>query len=149
MFKLIFEPPKSIINTLQKKYQDSHVESIVKDFLKELIQYCMDYSVCTIKGFGKFVMYKTYCNKTNMIRPRFKFRYSRSFLEKISKDTFVMEKLKMSLKKYSFNHNNKQRCSLYKDIRDANAKMIESSGYNDRENKRLAAQYIEELISDE
>ena len=144
------EPPKSIINALKKKYQDSHVENIVKDFLNEIMQYCIEHSACTIQGFGKFVMYKTYCSRTNMIRPRFKFRHSRSLLDKIAKDTFIMEKLKMSLKKYAFTEENKKRCDLHKEVRDANARMLDTTEKlrEGGEKKRLAAQYIEDLISE-
>jgi len=144
-----FDPPKSIINALKKKYQDSHVESIIKDFLAELVQYCIDHTACTINGLGKFIMYKTFCSRTGTIRPRFKFRSSRSFIEKIGKDSFIMEKLKMSFEKHEFTEKNAERCKLHKEIRDANARFLDRSRMlrEDGEEQRLVAQYIDDLIS--
>ena len=143
-------PPKSIIDKLRERYNVPFLDKIISDFLEEVIRYSIENVFCRISNFGKFVAYKTYCNKSHKIRPRFKFRPSGRLIKQMANDDYIMSKLKITYQKQEFTDEQMKRCDPQ--IKKLNAHICEASNsYRDKDPEQHYAvkKFIENIIDSE
>ena len=95
MFKL----PPDIEHELVKKYPNADILNIIHDTVTLIVnKACFDGS-CLIRGFGKFIAFKIYSERSGKDAIRFKFVKTVSFINRIKNDNFLMDHLILQFKK--------------------------------------------------
>jgi len=143
----MYKFPDEIVEHFKKKYPNSPIDIIFHELMEQIICKCMIDNCCSIKGFGKFLMFKTFSNRTKKEVIRFKFIKSLSFMKNIYKDKFLLKNLPIH-GNVPFTEANEDKCLNEHCIkaRDSNLALVNSLTVKDTERSRNVRMKI--LIED-
>ena len=139
--------PDAILQELKLKYGTFNVKPICEDFIRAIINFTLTNGACSIVGLGKFRAFQSYSRRNNRYNPRFKFRASRSLLDNMAQDPFIMKRLEKAAT-VPFTEQNEEKCKKHRDLRDINAKVMDMGMRREVIDQAEAKSYIENLVLD-
>ncbi len=101
---------QDILNTLQKKFPEANIRSIVDNLFFEILDTTFKDGSTTVKGVGKFHSFVTFSKRIGTNVVRFKFRPSTSLIKKIRQDPYLLKNLPIKSQE-PFTENNIKKLS--------------------------------------
>lgn len=109
----MYKVPDDIEKQLKTKYPNVKIKDFVHDLFVLIREKAINSGNCLIYGLGSFYTYKTFSEKEGKFLPRFKFRVSRTLLDKLIKDNFVLERIQSVMNRI-FDKKKEQNASYIK-----------------------------------
>ncbi len=138
-----FKLPTSLENSLQEKYEDVHIKLLIENLFQSILEKTFEDGSCVIKGFGKFIAFKTYSKRIGSEVVRFKFRPAQALTKKIRKDIYLLENLSIQAN-IPFTEKNADKCKPTKIIKNANLEAISNASKLNikKENEKSVEDFI-------
>jgi len=144
MFKL----PEDAELELQKKFPNAPIHQIIQYLFQLILHKTLTDSSCSIRGFGKFMSFKTLSNRIGQDVVRFKFKISNSLINKLKTDQYVLNNIPVKAINV-FNKQNEDNTKNKKEQSHANvcaSREAEKIGKKKTE-ERVVLNIINDIIS--
>jgi hypothetical protein len=105
----MYQLPSDIMESLKRQYPDVPMESLVHSIFDSVFRKSARDGACSIKSFGKFIMFSTYSTRLKKNVVRFKFNRSVSLDKQIKNDEYLLNILPCKTK-VPFEDNNAEKC---------------------------------------
>ena len=106
----MYRLPEDLETELQKKFVNTHIPTIVQYIFQGLLEKTLKDGSCSIRGFGKFLSFRTRSNRIDQEVIRFKFKMTNTLGNKLKSDQYLLENMPVkALNVFSTEHEEKTK----------------------------------------
>ena len=146
----MYHLPDDLVNQLQQQYPDVHIKTLIPTLFQAILEKTLSDGSCLIRGFGRFVAYKTYSNKIGQDVIRFKFKPSQALDRKLKNDEYLLEKMPVQAKR-AFNESHAEKCQTGQEQKGYNVEAQKAAGQlgNERTKDKLILDEVIRAIKED
>jgi len=144
----VFRLPEDAELELQKKFPNAPIQQITQYMFQLILHKTLTDGSCSIRGFGKFISFKTISNRIGRDVIRFKFKISNALIGKLKTDQYTLNNIPVKATNI-FNSRHENNTKDKKEQSQANtvaSKEAEKLGKKKTE-ERVVLNIINDIIS--
>lgn len=131
MYKL----PADVETELQKKFPNVHIPTLVQYIIHSIFEKSLIDGSCSIRGFGKFISFKTTSGRSGRDVIRFKFKISNTLNNKLKTDQYLLDNIPIKASNL-FTSDHEKKTENKKSQQNANTKALKEAEKLGREKTR-------------
>ncbi|HOD61964.1 MAG TPA: hypothetical protein PKG96_07680 [Bacilli bacterium] len=89
----MFRLPEDAELEIQKKFPNAPIQQITQYLFQLILHKTLNDGACPVRGFGKFVSFKTRSNRVGQDVIRFKFKISNALINKLKNDQYMLNNI--------------------------------------------------------